>query len=223
MKSLKVKIYQKYQSLFLEMKCSSIFNKYSKYTMIPRNLYFTNLKIAFGHRMIPGDIVECGVWKGGMIAGISELIGNKKAYLFDSYQGLPEAKEIDGLGAIEWQKNTSGDYYFDNCSADEYYALQAMNLSGCQFESIKGWFDSSLDKASIDKISILRLDADWYDSTLVCLKVLFPKVSTGGVVIIDDYYTWDGCSRATHDYLSSINSSSRISCKEGVAFIIKMD
>ncbi|OOG68171.1 TylF/MycF/NovP-related O-methyltransferase [Algoriphagus sp. A40] len=224
MKSIKLRLFKKYQSVSLGKRCNFLFDKYSKFTMIPRDLYFANLKIAYSYQFVQGDIVECGVWKGGMIAGISELIGSKKAYLFDSYEGLPVAQEIDGMGALKWQENTEGPYYFDNCTADERYALDAMSQTGCQFESIKGWFDSTLAQTShIEKISILRLDADWYDSTLICFSALYPKVSKGGVIIIDDYYTWDGCSRAVHSYLSSINSISRISCEGGVAFIKKLD
>jgi len=60
---------------------------------------------------------------------------------------------------------------------------------------------------------------------MICLKHFYPKVATGGVIIIDDYPTWDGCSRAVHDYLSEIKSQSRISrgVKYGVAYIIKND
>ncbi|NVJ47329.1 MAG: class I SAM-dependent methyltransferase [Cytophagia bacterium] len=224
MKSIKQGLLKKYQSVSLERKAIDLFRKYQDFTMIPKNQYIANLRIVFNHRFVPGDIVECGVWKGGMIAGIAELIGTKKAFLFDSYEGLPDAKEIDGETAIAWQKNLKGPYYFDNCSADERYALEAMSLSGCNFESIKGWFDVTLAQASqIEKISILRLDADWYDSTYICLKELFPKVSKGGVIIIDDYFTWDGCSRAVHDYLSSISSLSKINCTDSVGFIKKLD
>lgn len=217
-------LYNKLKEIKFRQKCNILFKKYSEYTMVPKDLYMTNLKISYQFKSIPGDIVECGVWKGGMVAGISELIGNKKAFLFDSFEGLPKAQDIDGKNALVWQNDTYGKYYFDNCTADEHYALQAMALSGIEFESKKGWFEDTLnDSLSISSISILRLDADWYDSTLVCLKFLFPKVTKGGVIIIDDYFAWDGCSRAVHFYLNSINSISRIQSLGGVAFIRKLD
>lgn len=222
MKMLKIKAYRLFRDLRFRRKCSMLFSKYSSYTMIPRSMYISNLEIASEFRNIPGDVVECGVWKGGMIAGIAEVVGGKNYYLFDSFEGLPPANEIDGIDAINWQKNTSGKNYFNNCTAEEQYANEAMSLTGFDFKLIKGWFDETLSFTPfVSNISILRLDADWYGSTLTCLRYLFPKVSKGGVVIIDDYYAWDGCSRAVHFYLNSINSSSRIQSKNGVAFIIK--
>lgn len=201
-----------------------LFEKYRSFTMINEASYLANLQIARKSSKIQGDVVECGVWRGGMIAGIAELLGKEKKYhLYDSFEGLPEAKEIDGKGAIDWQKNTAGDYYFDNCKAEIEFAEKAMNLSGAPFACYKGWFCDTLPSNTLSQISLLRLDGDWYDSTMDCLKHLFPKVVKGGVVLIDDYHTWDGCSRAVHDYLSSIQSTSRISSHKGVAYIIKND
>jgi hypothetical protein len=201
-----------------------LFEKYRSFTMIDESSYAANLEIARKSRKISGDVVECGVWRGGMIAGIAELLGTEKNYhLYDSFEGLPEAKEIDGKGAIDWQKNTSGDFYFDNCKAEIEFAEKAMNQTGAKYSCYKGWFCDTLPKNQITHISLLRLDGDWYDSTMDCLKHLFPKVVKGGVVLIDDYHTWDGCSRAVHDYLSSVQSTSRVSSHKGVAYIIKND
>jgi hypothetical protein len=191
--------------------------------MVPRKLYVQNLVIAENYKHVEGCIVECGVWKGGMIAGIADLISTKKAYLFDSYQGLPPSKDLDGKEAKEWQENVKGQYYYDNCSADERYALEAMKLSGVEFESIKGWFNESFERTTLPPIAILRLDADWYDSTMDCMMHLYPKVSIGGVIIIDDYHTWEGCSKAIHDYLSLKKLKSTIQSRGNIAFIKKLD
>jgi O-methyltransferase len=59
-------------------------------------------------------------------------------------------------------------------------------------------------------IALLRLDGDWYESTMACLDALYDRVVPGGLVIIDDYYTWDGCARAVHDFLSRRGVSARI-------------
>ena len=173
---------------------------------------------------IPGDVVECGVWRGGIIAGIAELIGgSKKFFLFDSFEGLPDAKDIDGVDAIKWQQNTGGDNYYNNASADISYSKNLMEKTGVDYACIKGWFKDTLPKAEIKQISLLRLDGDWYESTMDCLTNLYPKVAENGIVIIDDYYAWDGCSKALHDYLSSISSVSRIRELGGVAYLIKKD
>lgn len=203
-----------------------IYEKYQSYTMIPKSIYIGNLLLSQRALTVPGDIYECGVWKGGMSAGIAELLGKeKKYYLFDSFEGLPEAKEIDGATAIEWQQDTQASSYFENCSAEERFAINAMAQTNVHHQIIKGWFNETLPSFKCSNpIALLRLDGDWYESTLDCLKHLYPHVSNDGIVIIDDYYAWDGCSRAVHHYLASINSSSRINTSvEGIAYIIKKD
>jgi len=201
-----------------------IFKKFQGFTMIPQNLYISNLELSKKHSSIPGDIVECGTWKGGMIAGIAKLLGkNRNYFLFDSFEGLPAAKEIDGASAIEWQQNKNSKYYYNNCTASEQDAQNAMGIAGIKNPSIvKGWFNDSLPKASLNKgIAILRMDADWYDSTLDILKNMFGRVNKGGVIIIDDYYVWDGCSKAVHDFLSANRRTERIRLHHGVCYIIK--
>ena len=208
----------------LELRTKQLFEKYQEYTMIPSHLYTTNLKLAFSKREISGEIVECGTWKGGMIAGIAELIGSQKSYrLYDSFEGLPTPQAIDGASAIAWSQDTEGEYYHDNCSADKKYAEKAMNLSGSSnFRIIKGWFDKTLPNQFFEEgIAILRMDADWYDSTMSILDNLFAKVNPGGVIIIDDYYVWDGCSKAVHDYLSKNQCTERIQSRDGLCYIIK--
>ena len=204
----------------------SIYSRFREFTMIPKNLYLDNLKIAEKARNLEGDVVECGVWRGGMVAGIAELFrADKNYYLFDSFEGLPPAKDIDGVAAKEWQKNPDGEFYNDNCKAEIDFAIKAMDQTGASYKCIKGWFSETLkDISFIGQISLLRLDGDWYESTMECLTALFPKVVEGGIIIIDDYYAWTGCSRAVHDYLSSIQSASRIwMSSECVAYIVKTE
>lgn len=202
-----------------------LYTKYSLFTMVPKDLFIDNLLLAKKFSHVPGEIVECGVWKGGMIAGISEIVGGKIANLFDSYQGLPKVKEIDGESAKYWQNNPDGAFFYDNCSADEKFAIEAMEMSGVEFRSYKGWFSEVFNSSiPIESISILRLDSDWYDSTMECMTFFYPKVNCGGLIIIDDYLTWEGCSKAIHDYLSSIKSKSKIrSTALGLTYIIKID
>ena len=71
-------------------------------------------------------------------------------------------------------------------------------------------------------IAVLRLDGDWYDSTMLCLEHLLPLAVPGGLMLIDDYYTWDGCARAVHDYLSREQAAERIEkTSGGVAYIVR--
>ena len=203
----------------------SLYQKYKFYTMVPSNVFKKNLEILKEFEDIKGCIVECGVWRGGMSGAMSEVLKGRKSYLYDSFEGLPEVKAIDGTDAMNWQKNTTDPAYLDNCKAEMKFAEQAMQMSGGNYKLIKGWFNETLlNELPEEPIAILRLDADWYESTLICLKQLYPRVVKGGLILIDDYNLWDGCSKAIHDYLSSIESASRIyNTGTGVTYIIKKD
>ncbi|MDJ1482393.1 TylF/MycF/NovP-related O-methyltransferase [Cytophagaceae bacterium YF14B1] len=202
-----------------------LYQKYRNYTMIPEKEFLDNLELCYSYRNIPGAIVECGVWRGGMIAAIAETVGKDRTYyLFDSFEGLPEVKEIDGKAAQKWQANKESPGYYDNCKAEEEYAEKAMTLAQVNKKHlVKGWFSNTLSTYPADeKIAILRLDGDWYESTMDCLTNLFDKVVPGGVILIDDYYMWDGCSRAVHDFLSMRKATERIQKSiNGVCYIQK--
>jgi len=184
-----------------------IYRQFSKYTMIPEAGYLRNLALVQNFSHVQGTVVECGVWRGGMIAGIATLLGSDREYhLFDSFEGLPPAREIDGQSAIAWQADKNSPGYYDNCSAEESEATAAMKLAGTQhFILHKGWFDKSIPSwsKSAAPIAVLRLDCDWYDSMMVCLNHLMPRLTPGGIVIVDDYYGWDGCTKAVHEYLAA--------------------
>ncbi len=201
-----------------------LYEKYSSYTMIPKDTFIENLKLCRNFSNINGCIVECGVWRGGMIAAIAEILGDDRSYyLFDSFEGLPEAKEIDGEGALAWQRNKDNPYFFDNCKAETIYADTAMKMAQVsKYQLVKGWFSDTIPNFEFDEdIAFLRLDGDWYESTMQCMEILYPKVATGGVIIVDDYYMWDGCSRAIHDYLSIHKIPCRIRQIQGNCYIIK--
>src|SRR6266480_2286319 len=95
-----------------------VFSRFKNDTVIRFNDYCANLRLANRFTHLPGAIVECGTWKGGMIAGLACLFGAKRNYyLFDSFEGLPPAKEIDGESALRWQADKKSPRYFDNCRA----------------------------------------------------------------------------------------------------------
>lgn len=201
-----------------------LFKKYQGFTMIPEESFVMNLDLCNHYKHLEGDYVECGVWRGGMSAAIAEILNNgKTVHLFDSFEGLPPAREIDGKEALAWQKDTTAEGYFNNCFAEESYAKQAMTLANCEnYKIYKGWFDQTLQHFENHHIGILRLDGDWYDSIMSCLDNLFPMVINGGIILLDDYYTWDGCTKAVHDYLSKIKSPSRLhQWKNQIGYIIK--
>jgi O-methyltransferase len=180
--------------------------RFASATMVPANIYVQNLRLALEVAGIPGAVVECGVWRGGMVAGIAKALGPDRTYvLFDSFEGLPPAQEVDGPAAMAWQRDTSSPQYYDNCRAEMDAARAAMRAAGVHEADLrKGWFDETVPAfaSTGTSIALLRLDGDWYESTLICLQHLFPLVVRGGIVIIDDYGVWDGCTRAVHTYLA---------------------
>lgn len=210
--------------IVINLRLWRIYKKYINYTMIPMDIYILNLRLLRKFREVPGSIVECGAWRGGMMAGMASVLPGRNYYLYDSFEGLPEAKEIDGPLAIHWQKNKKSPLYFNNCKAEIDCAKTAMLLTNeKRFKIIKGWFASTLKTfPSYEDIAILRLDGDWYDSTMESLEILFPRVIEGGLIIVDDYTTWTGCRKAVHDYLSKRSIDSKILQFENkVTFLIK--
>ncbi|MEK7520327.1 MAG: TylF/MycF/NovP-related O-methyltransferase [Patescibacteria group bacterium] len=199
--------------------------KYRDYSMIPQDTFVENLRLAHSFSHIKGSVVECGVWRGGMIAAMAEMLGGNRAYyLFDSFEGLPPAQNIDGYRARAWQNDTTSKIYFDNCKAEAAFAQKAMAMSGTKNSHIvPGWFANTLKGFKPDgHIAILRLDGDWYESTMQCLEGLYRYVAPGGVIIIDDYYMWAGCAKAVHDFLSRSQSSDTIhTSRGGVCYIVK--
>lgn len=172
---------------------------------------------------IPGVFVEFGTWRGGcsaaMLLAQRAFFGKvmRPVYMFDSFEGLPDITEKDGPLAVEYQKDVDSDNYHDNCRAaqeDLEELLQKHQFSEADYRITRGWFSHSVEQKraelSQERIAVLRLDGDWYDSIAVTINGCCPSVSEEGIVIIDDYYAWDGCARAVHDYISQADLPYRI-------------
>jgi O-methyltransferase len=163
-----------------------------------------------------------------MVAGIVALFNDGRDYfLYDSFEGFPPGKDIDvdptGMTAPAWQSRQHLSGSKDNCRADVRFAEDAMRLSGAKHVHIhKGWFQETLPAYPGTPIAILRADADWYDSTMDIFNNLFRYVVPGGLIIIDDYYYWDGCAKAVHDFFSKHQLSDKIrQFKDSYAYIHK--
>lgn len=168
---------------------------------------------------ISGDIVECGVGQGGimMLCALTMLKMNntkKKLYLYDTYEGMsePTDKDIrsyDNLPAMDKWKNLQE----KKINKWSYFPLEEVkkNLHSTGYPReklifIKGKVEDTIPDIIPDKISILRLDTDWYESTYHELCYLFPKLSEGGVIIIDDYGHWKGSREAVDKYFNENNT-----------------
>jgi len=217
-----VTVRHSFRRIVNRVRYGSIYNRFRSYTMLTRQAYEANLEIAATCERTAGSVVECGVWRGGMIAGIGKVLGpERNYYLCDSFEGLPAAQPIDGAAALAWQADLKGKTYFDNCRAEQRFAEEAMALAGVEkYEVVRGWFDESLPAFQPDRpIALLRVDADWYESTMSCLQALSRYLAPDGLVIVDDYSTWDGCARAVHRFLADSCSAARIDSHRGVALI----
>lgn len=149
---------------------------------------------------IPGDFIETGVWKGGstiFMRGFLKKARNtkRKVWVADSFMGFPPTKHPDG-------NDVNNDIYPDLVISIETVKDNFLkyNLLDEQVCFLKGFFSETLPSAPIKQLAILRLDGDLYDSTMDALTALYPKLSKGGYVIIDDYGFWPGCAEAVHDY-----------------------
>ncbi len=201
-------------------------------TMVSRRRYLDNLQLIRSLSEIDGDFVECGVWRGGMIAGIAEIdssrrLQRRRYVLLDSFEGLPPPAAIDGPGAEQYALQTDATGYMDNCRADVTEARAAMDRLSrpVHYDVIPGWFEHTVPELASEgrPIALLHLDCDWYDSVSTCLTHLEPLVVPGGLVLVDDYYAWDGCARAVHDHLSKTGAVERIrqTAVGGVAYMRK--
>jgi len=163
---------------------------------------------------IPGDFVECGVWKGGSSGLMAlaqkkfEINGTRKIHLFDSFEGLPQPGHEDGERAADYSGGVSAGELISvhQCEAglDEVRAflLGKLQIPRNRLVFHKGWFQNSLPDLGPEpgQIALLRLDGDWYGSTKVCLDYLYDRVPIGGIIILDDYFCWEGCKKATDEF-----------------------
>ena len=191
------------RSVIKHLRYRRIYRKFKDFTMIPETVYIDNLRLANRAASIDGCVVECGTWRGGMSAGMADVLGaGRRYYLFDSFEGLPPATEMDGGAALAYQLNVDGLHYHNNCAASEEDARRAMSLSAAsEYHLIKGWFSETLPKADLpEPIAILRMDADWYESYICILENFVSRVAPGGMIIVDDYHTWEGCTKAVNEF-----------------------
>ncbi len=154
-------------------------------------------------RGVAGDIIETGVWRGGAMIfarAVLKVLGDteRTVWCADSFEGLPPPDteaypaDADDRHSLEAELSVS--------LADVRANFARYELLDDQVRFIKGWFSDTLEKAPIERLSILRLDGDMYASTIVALGALYPKVTPGGFVIVDDYGAVAACKQAVDDF-----------------------
>jgi O-methyltransferase len=207
------------------------YRRFRDRTLLGRDAYLANLYLADVYLSDPslrsGCVVECGCWRGGMAAGLVLIGGPARHYFFfDSFEGLPPASAEDGQYAKQWQAARDGTIYRDNCTAslEEFtQTIRSLPISPERVHVHKGFFENVLPHVEVPPIALLRLDADWYESTMHCLNKFWERLLPGALVIVDDYYHWEGCRRSLHAFLAQRNETAAIyqSRFGKVAYLVK--
>ena len=152
---------------------------------------------------VPGDLIETGVWRGGaciFMRGILKAYGvtDRKVWVADSFEGLPTPDEARYPADAGDRHHT----YTPLAVSQEQVrnTFERYGLLDEQVCFLKGWFKDTLPAAAIEQLAVARLDGDMYESTMDGLKNLYPKLTPGGFLIVDDYGAVPGCKRAVEDY-----------------------
>jgi O-methyltransferase len=152
---------------------------------------------------IPGDLIETGVWRGGATIFMRAVlrahgVTDRLVWVADSFAGLPPP---DPLQFPCDAGDTLHSFKYLAVPLEEVQAnFQRYGLLDDQVRFLKGWFRETLSVAPIDRLAVLRLDGDMYESTTDALKNLYPRLSLGGYVIVDDFGAVPACRQAVHDY-----------------------
>jgi O-methyltransferase len=163
---------------------------------------------------IPGAFVECGVWRGGSVMAIAKTLiaagtSDRHLFLFDTYCGLPNAAHVDvdigGRSAAELQRRPVPEQIESGilCRCPIEVAQENLSSTGYprqKLHFVEGRVEDTVPRHAPSRIALLRLDTDWYESTRHELIHLFPRLSSGGILIIDDYGHWHGARLAVDEY-----------------------
>ena len=165
---------------------------------------------------VAGDFVECGVWRGGSIMAMALRLHelgaqDRDLWLFDTFEGMTEPSGVD----IEATSGKTAKELLDTTAVDDgdnVWCIASLNdvkanvfgtgYPQSAFHFIQGDVALTLNNTIPDRIALLRLDTDWYESTRISLERLFPRLEIGGVCILDDYGHWMGARKAVDDYFN---------------------
>ena len=201
------------EDVFMEM-----YNQCKPYTMTSIERMYTLYKAVeyISINNIDGDFAECGVWKGGssMIAAFALIHfknTSKNLYLYDTFSGMSEP----GVHDRDFRNDSADKVYKESiqdngisawCNASLNEVQNNLRRTGYpenQITYIEGKVEDTIPETVPNELSLLRLDTDWYDSTLHELIHLFPRLRKGGILILDDYGHWQGARRAADEYFKS--------------------
>lgn len=214
------------------------YRKVKPYTMTSAERIFTLCDAVryIEEHGIEGDIVECGVWKGGSMMAVADTLlkfgsRQRSLHLFDTFDGMapPTENDVDIVGISAEKLMQAEDKERSDsvwCRAGIEIVKDAVESIGYPTERVhyvQGMVEQTIPEHAPDKIALLRLDTDWYESTRHEMEHLFPRLVKGGVLIIDDYGHWQGARKAVDEYfvghririmLNRIDYTARIAIKQ---------
>jgi len=164
---------------------------------------------------VPGDIVECGVWRGGSMMAIARTLvqrgdWTRHLHLFDTFEGMtaPTDKDVSFFGdtaehLLNTENRSDASSVWCIASLEEVRDnMESTGFPAAQIHCIKGRVEDTIPEHAPPTIALLRLDTDWYESTRHELEHLYPRLVTGGVLILDDYGHWQGARKAVDEYFA---------------------
>jgi O-methyltransferase len=185
------------------------------YTMTHHDKLFALIYAArhISKHQIPGDVVECGVWRGGSMHAVARALNaegdtSRDLYLFDTFEGMPPPSEKDirhdGVSAESLMARTSRDRRIWAVASleDVREGFTEVPYPPERIHFVEGRVEDTVPEHAPEEISLLRLDTDWYESTRHELEHMYPRLVSGGILILDDYGWWQGARRATDEFLA---------------------
>jgi len=166
-------------------------------------------------RRLPGAIVECGVWRGGSMMAAARTLQelgdtDRDLYLFDTFEGMSAPSDLDvdlagrrAANVLAKSSRTDDGYWCYASLEDVKQAVGGVGYPAARVHYVRGKVEETVPVHAPAEIAILRLDTDWYESTRHELQHLYPRLASGGVLIIDDYGHWKGARQATDEFMEA--------------------
>jgi len=200
----------------IDNEASAIIRAVGPYTMTSIEKLFAVITAAryVTRHEIPGAVVECGVWRGGSMHAIArafDAVGEheRDLYLFDTYEGMtapgPRDRRSDGRAAADLLAShgkTSRVWAYASLE-DVQEGFRQVPYPQEKVHFIKGPVEQTIPSEAPERIAVLRLDTDWYESTAHELAHLYDRLMPGGVLLLDDYGWWQGSREAVDEFLAS--------------------
>lgn len=197
-----------------------IYDAVRNYTMLSLDRVLANIRSIeyIVRNKIPGAIVECGVWRGGSSMSLAMALihyqdTQRSLWMYDTFSGMTKPTDVDAtylgesalslLEAATEFEDSDKSLILANASLENVRRNMGKTAYPMQrIKFVKGPIEQTLPEEMPEQIAVLRLDTDWYESTRHELINLYPRLSRGGILIIDDYGHWQGARKAVDEYFA---------------------